>query len=47
MPQAVTVTPEERQAIERVSLPALVSYLAFQFNFQLSLHLKSGISKGT
>ena len=30
MPQAVTVTPEEREAIERVSLSALVFYLRFK-----------------
>jgi hypothetical protein len=44
MPQAVTVTPEEREAIERVSLSALVLYLLFyiyiyiyiiDFNYQL------------
>ena len=30
MPQAVTVTPEEREAIERVSLSVLVFYLLFK-----------------
>ena len=30
MPQAVTVTPEEREAIERVSLLVLAFYLLFK-----------------
>ena len=42
MPQAVTVTPEEREAIERVSLLVLVFYLLFKKKKSIALELMIG-----
>ena len=42
MPQAVTVTPEEREAIERVSLLVLAFYLLFKKKKTIALELMIG-----